>query len=334
MRPIIFPCLTSIIAAYLFNPLIIKLEQYKISRLYSAILIILVLLIILILAITFVLPTIYLQIISILNFLVDKLPSLKTIVIVPIIEFINMREGLFDNLSKNFAENYSSYLSYFVDALKIIINFMIQMLSSSFSLVYIISLTVITPVIFFYVLRDLPLIIEKINDLIPIPYRKKVLDYFSRVDFIISNYLKGQVNVCIAMTIFYSIGLSILNLKNAITVGIMSGGLTFIPYVGPLLYSIIGFFSALTQFNDWFQSIAVLLLFLIGQLIDSNILVPLLIGRKIHIHPVIVILGITVCASYFGFIGILLFIPIVAIFKVSVECAIDMYQNSEFYKKG
>ncbi|WP_065095329.1 AI-2E family transporter [Wolbachia endosymbiont of Nomada flava] len=336
MRPMIFPCLISIVIAYLFNPLVVKFEKYRITRSCSVIFIILVLLIAFILVITFVLPIIYVQITSILNFLVSKVPSLKLKVIPSVLEFLNIKieDSLFDHLSKNLAENYSNYVSYFMNALDIASNFIIQVLSSSFSLIHTVSLMVITPVVFFYILRDWPLIIEKANKLIPIPYREKVANYFSKVDFIISNYLKGQVNVCIVMMVFYSVSLSIIGLKHSIVIGILSGILTFIPYVGPLLYTIIGFLSAITQFSGWFESAAVLLLFGVGQLIDSNILVPLLIGKKVHIHPTVIILGITICASYFGFTGILLFIPIIAMFNVSVEYAINKYFKSELYKNG
>ncbi|WP_320157116.1 AI-2E family transporter [Wolbachia endosymbiont (group A) of Sicus ferrugineus] len=336
MRPMIFPCLMSIVIAYLFNPLVVKFEKYRIPRSCSVIFIILVLLIAFILVITFVLPIIYVQITSILNFLVSKVPSLKLKVIPSVLEFLNIKieDSLFDHLSKNLAENYSDYVSCFINALDIASNFIIQVLSSSFSLIHTVSLMVITPVVFFYILRDWPLIIEKANKLIPVSYREKVANYFSKVDFIISNYLKGQVNVCIVMMVFYSVSLSIIGLKHSIVIGILSGILTFIPYVGPLLYTIIGFLSAITQFSEWFESAAVLLLFGIGQLIDSNILVPLLIGKKVHIHPTVIILGITICASYFGFTGILLFIPIIAMFNVSVEYAINKYFKSELYKNG
>nr|WP_253309352.1 AI-2E family transporter [Rickettsia endosymbiont of Ceutorhynchus assimilis] len=332
----IFPCLMSIVIAYLFNPLVVKFEKYRIPRSCSVIFIILVLLIAFILVITFVLPIIYVQITSILNFLVSKVPSLKLKVIPSVLEFLNIKieDSLFDHLSKNLAENYSDYVSYFINALDIASNFIIQVLSSSFSLIHTVSLMVITPVVFFYILRDWPLIIEKANKLIPVSYREKVANYFSKVDFIISNYLKGQVNVCIVMMVFYSVSLSIIGLKHSIVIGILSGILTFIPYVGPLLYTIIGFLSAITQFSEWFESAAVLLLFGVGQLIDSNILVPLLIGKKVHIHPTVIILGITICASYFGFTGILLFIPIIAMFNVSVEYAINKYFKSELYKNG
>lgn len=336
MRPMIFPCLASIVAAYLFNPLVIKLERYRIPRLCSAVFIILALLIVFILLITFVLPIIYCKITSILNFLVSKTPSLRFKIIPSLLKFLNIKidDDLFDHLSKNLAENYSDYVSYFINALDIVSNFTIQVLSSSFSLIQIVSLMVITPVVFFYILRDWHLIIEKARRLIPVPYREKVADYFSKVDFIVSHYLRGQVNVCIVMMIFYSVGLSIIGLEHSITVGILSGTLTFIPYIGPLIYTTIGFLSAVTQFSGWFESVAVLVLFCAGQLIDSNILVPLLIGKKVHIHPAVIILGITICASCFGFIGVLLFIPIIAIFNVSVECAINRYLKSEFYKNG
>lgn len=337
MRPMIVPCLISVFVAYLFNPLVIKFEKYRIPRSCSVVFIILALLIAFILAITFVLPIIYVQITLILNFLVNKVPSLKLKVIPSVLEFFSIKteDSLFDHwLSKNLVENYSDYISYFINTLSMGSNLIIQVLSSSFSLIYMSSLIAITLMVFFYVLRDWHLIVEKASKLIPIPYREKAADYFSKVDFIISNYLKGQLNVCIVMMIFYSVSLSIIGLKHSVAIGILSGTLTFIPYIGPLLYTIIGFLSAITQFSGWFESAAVLLLFSVGQLMDSSILVPLLIGKKVHIHPTIIILGVVICTSYFGFIGILFFIPIIAMFSVLVEYTVNKYFESELYKNG
>ncbi|OEY87174.1 AI-2E family transporter [Wolbachia pipientis] len=327
LHPIIFPCLIASIAAYLLNPLVSRLEKFKISRLYSVILVTFLLLLIFILSITLVLPIICAQVTSILDFLIKKVPSLESILILPILEFFNI------NLDINyfFEEIFKSYTTYLIDALKVVNNLMLGVLSSSLNFI---SLIVITPVIFFYVLRDWPSIIEQVNKLIPIPYKKNVAYFFVKVDSMIFSYLKGQINVCIIMMIFYSITLSILKLKHAIVIAILSGTLTFVPYIGPLIYSTIGFLSAITQFSGWFESIIVLLLFLTGQLLDSYILTPLLIGKKINIHPAIIIFGITICASYFGFIGILLFIPIVSIFIVSTELVVNKYRKSEFYKSG
>uniref|UniRef100_A0A3B0JHP0 AI-2 transport protein TqsA n=1 Tax=Wolbachia endosymbiont of Aleurodicus dispersus TaxID=1288877 RepID=A0A3B0JHP0_9RICK len=336
MRPMIVPCLISLFVAHLFNPLVTKFEKYRIPRSCSVVFITLALLIAFILVITFVLPIIYFQITLILNFLVNKIPSLKLKVIPSVLEFLNIKteDNLFDHLSKNLVENYSDYISYFINALRMGSNLIIQVLNSSFSLIYMVSLIAITLVVFFYVLRDWPSIVEKANKLIPILYREKAAGYFFKVDFIISNYLRGQLNVCIVMMIFYSVGLSIIGLKHSVAIGILSGTLTFIPYIGPLLYTIIGFLSAITQFSGWFESAAVLLLFSVGQLIDSSILVPLLIGKKVHIHPTIIILGVVICTSYFGFIGILFFIPIIAMFSVLIEYAVNKYFESELYKNG
>ncbi|OEY87161.1 AI-2E family transporter [Wolbachia pipientis] len=327
MRPIIFPCLVASLAAYLFNPLVHRLEKFKIPRLYSVIVITFLLIVIFILTIILILPVICVQITSILDFLVKNMPLLQSTLISPLLELFNIRTDI-DHFSEDILKNYATYL---IDALKVANNFMLEILSSS---VNFISLMVIAPVIFFYTLRDWPLIIEKINKLIPIPYKKNVTNFFVKVDSTIFTYLKGRMNVCIFMMIFYSITLSILRLKHAIVIGVLAGALTFIPYIGPLIYSTIGFLSAVAQFSEWLESIIVLLLFLTGQLIDSYILTPLLIGKKINIHPAIIILGITICASYFGLIGILLFIPIVSIFIVSIELMVNKYRKSEFYRSG
>nr|WP_246214414.1 AI-2E family transporter [Wolbachia endosymbiont of Dirofilaria (Dirofilaria) immitis] len=330
----IFPCLISVIVAYSFNPLVVKFEKHKIPRLYSVIFIIFVLLLALVLVIMFVLPIIYVQITSVLNFLISQAPSLNLKAIPSVLEFLNIKvgDGLFDLLSENLAKNCGNYMSYSINAFGIVVNFIVQALSSSFGLIHALSLVVVIPTMFFYMLRDWPLIIVKISELVPVLYKEKVTDFFLKVDFIIFNYLKGQANICVIMVAFYSIGLSVIGLKHPIAIGILAGTLTFIPYIGPLIYTTVGFFSAIAQFSWWFKSAAVLLLFSVGQLIDANILVPLLIGKKVHMHPGVVILGITTCASYFGLIGILFFIPIIAIFNVSIKYVVDVYLQSEFYK--
>ncbi|WFW29682.1 MAG: AI-2E family transporter [Wolbachia endosymbiont of Menacanthus eurysternus] len=335
MRPMIFPCLISIIVAYLCNPLVVKFEKYKIPRLYSAIFITIILLIILILIFAFILPIIYVQISSILNFLISRVPSLNLVNITSKLKFLDItKDCLFDYLYEIKTKNYENNISYFISIFDIIGNFLIQVLNSSFNLIHTLSLIAITPAVFFYILRDWPFIVIRVNKLIPIPYREEVVKFFLKIDFIVSNYLKGQINICIFMMIFYSIGLDLIGLKHSITIGILSGALTFIPCIGPLLYTIIGVLSVIAQFNRWSESVAVLTLFGIEQIIDTNLLVPLLIGKKIHMHPTIIILGITICTSYFGIIGILLFIPTIAVFYASTRCIIYKYLKSKFYKNG
>lgn len=133
-----------------------------------------------------------------------------------------------------------------MNVLDIASNFIIQVLSLSFNTV---SLMVITPVVFFYILRDWPLIIEKSNKLIPIPYRGKIADYCFKVDFIISNYLKGQVNACIVMMIFYSVSLSIIGLKHSIVIGKFIRNVKVHTFCRAIIIYQYWFLSAITQFS-------------------------------------------------------------------------------------
>nr|WP_246210284.1 AI-2E family transporter [Wolbachia endosymbiont of Atemnus politus] len=123
VRPMIFPCLMSIVVAYLFNPLVVKLEKYKIPPIYSVIFLIFILLMVFVFAITFVSPIIYVQITSILNFLISKVPSLNFIVIQSVLEFLNIKVGddLFDHISKNLAENHGDHISYVLLILPVIL---------------------------------------------------------------------------------------------------------------------------------------------------------------------------------------------------------------------
>ncbi|MGL9733185.1 MAG: AI-2E family transporter [Wolbachia sp.] len=205
MCPIIFLYLISIVVVYLFNPLVVKFEKYKILTPIFCNFYNICLLMIFVLVVTFVLPIVYVQITSILNFLVSKVFSLNLKVIPSVLEFFNIikrEDDLLDRLSESLAKNYSDYISYFVNAFDIISNFIIQVLNLSFSLINTLPLVVITLMMFFYLLRDWSLFITKISKLISISYREEIVDYFLKMNFIISNYLKGQENICIFMMIF------------------------------------------------------------------------------------------------------------------------------------
>ena len=133
------------------------------------------------------------------------------------------------------------------------------------------------------------------------------------------------------MAIYYTICLCIINLKYFLIIGLISGIMTFIPYIEPVFCTALSCIIAMLQFNNWTTCCIVAAMFIIGQLVESNIITPLLIGKRIDIHPIWIIIGMITCGSQIGFTGILLSIPITAIIGVFVKSIITQYMNSKFY---
>ena len=135
------------------------------------------------------------------------------------------------------------------------------------------------------------------------------------------------------MAAYYTICFSLINLKYFLIIGLISGIMTFIPYVGTISCIILSSIITLLQFDSWTTCGIVLIIFIIGQLVESNVITPLLIGKQIDIHPIWIIIGMITCGSQIGFIGIVLSIPITAIVGVFVKSFATQYMNSKFYNE-
>jgi predicted PurR-regulated permease PerM len=170
------------------------------------------------------------------------------------------------------------------------------------------------PILIFYLLKDWKIIINKIDLIFPEKYANQIKKILELVDKSISGFIRGQINVCIILATYYGILLGLLDLNNGIFIGILTGILSFVPYIGYGIGITIAMVVSIFQWGlNWPDIGAVLVVYAIGQIIESNFLVPNLIGKKINVHPFWMILGIFFFGSVFGFIGILLSVPLTAI---------------------
>lgn len=148
-----------------------------------------------------------------------------------------------------------------------------------------------------------------------------------------SSFIRGMGTVCIILGTFYAVALMLVGLQFGLIVGFVAGLLTFIPYVGAIVGGMLAVGLALFQFwGDWLWIVLVAAIFQIGQLVEGNILTPKLVGHSVGLHPVWLILALTVFGALFGFVGMLVAVPVAAVIGVLVRFAIEQYQQSRLYQ--
>jgi predicted PurR-regulated permease PerM len=181
-----------------------------------------------------------------------------------------------------------------------------------------INLTLI-PVVMFYLLRDWPQLIDGVDSLMPKTMQSTVRELAREIDAVLSEFLRGQGLVMIALAAYYCIALKIVGLEFALPVGLVTGLLVFIPYIGFGLGMLLGMLAALTQFSTPGPIIAVAAVFMIGQVLEGFVLVPYLVGDRIGLHPLAVIFALMAFGQLFGFVGVLLALPLSAALLVAVR---------------
>ncbi len=195
-----------------------------------------------------------------------------------------------------------------------------------------ISIVVVTPVVAFYLLYDWDRMLARVDALLPRQHADTIRALGRDMDKAIAGFIRGQGAVCLILGLFYAISLSAVGLNFGFLIGSVAGVISFVPYVG----SIVGFFLsvgvALVQFwPEWIWIVAVAGIFAVGQFVEGNILQPRLVGSSIGVHPVWLIFALFAFGSLFGFVGILLAVPVTAAIGVLVRFAVERYRMSGFY---
>jgi predicted PurR-regulated permease PerM len=207
-----------------------------------------------------------------------------------------------------------------------------SLLTKGEALLSLFSLFVITPVVAFYLLCDWSRVVSAFDQLIPVPQRKTVHGLVREIDTAISGYLHGQLTVCVILGCYYAFGLTLAGLSYGFLIGAVSGFLTFIPYVGSLTALIISFGVALAQFfPDWTRILIVVGVVLVGQFLEGNVLAPKLVGESVGLHPVWLIFALLAFGYLFGFVGLLLAVPLAAAGGVLIRFALRRYRASPLY---
>jgi predicted PurR-regulated permease PerM len=188
------------------------------------------------------------------------------------------------------------------------------------------------PVVMFYLLRDWKMIAARLDDLVPRDWRGRFRVIVGEIDGVLAEFLRGQFLVMVVLAIYYVVGLSLAGLDRALAIGILTGLLVFIPYVGFGLGFVLGVLAALLQWSGWPAFLAVLAVYGIGQLLENYVLVPWLVGDRIGLHPIAVIFALLAFGQLFGFAGVLLALPVSAALLVGLRHLRSEYVLSPFYR--
>jgi predicted PurR-regulated permease PerM len=206
-------------------------------------------------------------------------------------------------------------------------------LSSFSGVVNAIVIFVIVPVVAFYMLYDWDNMVAKVDNLLPRDHAPTIRKLASEIDRALAGFIRGQGTVCLILGAYYAIALMAVGLNFGLVVGFVAGALTFIPYVGALVGGVLALGLALFQFwGDWIWIILVWAIFQSGQFVEGNILTPRLVGQSVGLHPVWLIFALSAFGALFGFVGLLVAVPVAASIGVVTRFAISRYRSSLLYK--
>jgi predicted PurR-regulated permease PerM len=189
------------------------------------------------------------------------------------------------------------------------------------------------PLVLFYLLRDWHVLVGKIADLLPRRWYAKTAEIAKEIDRMLAEFLRGQLSVMLAMSVFYAVGLWMAGLELAIPIGLIAGLLGFVPYLGVGIGMLLAALAGALQFNSMTEMIPLVVVFGLGQILESFLLTPWLVGDRIGLHPVAVIFALLAGGQLFGFTGVLLALPVGAAIAVGLRHAKRHYQASDAYLK-
>jgi predicted PurR-regulated permease PerM len=319
---VLLPFIVGGAIAYFLDPVADRLERAGLSRVAATTLISLVALLAVILLVLAVIPSLVSQLTSLINsapemarqlqsFLIQRFPDLAD-------ETSVMRQALQD------------------------IGLAIQqrggqlaggLVSSAIGLVSIVVFIVVVPVVAFYLLLDWDRMVARIDAMLPRDHAPTIRRIAGEIDAVLAGFVRGQLSVCLLLGTYYVIGLMIAGLQYGLIVGAIAGAITFIPYVGSLVGGILAIGLALFQFwGDWTSIAIVAAVFASGQFIEGNILTPKLVGKSVGLHPVWLLFALSAFGSLFGFVGMLIAVPVAAMIGVLTRFGVEQYQSSLLYR--
>jgi|SRR5450830_6821 len=330
LGPMLTPFITAAILAYALNPGVDWLARRRLGRFplprTLAVMLVMLVLALVILALSLVVVPVLFKELPLLqqqipNFL-DKLnatvaPRLREYGVHVSLDVAGIKKLLTQQLATSGDEIWSSLLA----SVKVGGS---ALLASLANLLFI-------PMVLFYLLKDWHAFINRLRAMIPRRWTSKVGVMAEEVDDLLAQYLRGQLLVMLILAAYYSVSLAIAGFDIALPVGILTGLLVFIPYVGFGLGLVLALIAAILQFPGPYGLIAVAIIYGIGQVAEGFFLTPQLVGERIGLHPLVVIFALLAFGQLFGFVGILLALPASAIVSVMVRHLRSHYLSSSFY---
>lgn len=327
VTPILLPFVVGAVMAYLFDPLADRLEK-RIPRGVAALLITLCFFSILVGLLAWLGPLLYHQ----LTQLIAKIPSLMRE-----LEMLMREEGkpAFNALNKitngksdAIPNNASEMLE---RAFAMGGEMLLKVLASGGAVLNVLSLLLITPIVAFYLLRDWDKGVAKLNALLPRAYAKTIREQALEINRTLAGYLRGQFYVMLLLAVYYVALLSLLGLKYSLVVGVLTGLLVIVPYLGTWVSTVLALSIAYSQYGFDPAFWVVVAVYGLGQVLEQQILTPKIIGERVGLHPLWLLFGMLAGGLLLGFVGVLLAVPLTAVVSVLVRFVVNLYLRSSLY---
>ncbi|MEM6897316.1 MAG: AI-2E family transporter [Pseudomonadota bacterium] len=333
---VITPFLVGAAIAYFLDPVADRLEDLGCSRVLATIIITVVAILIFVLLAILVVPSLAQQAVSLFN----AAPQI----------FTNLRDFIFERFPSIMDDTSVVHQSLVSIGETIqsrggeLVN---TVLTSAASVVNIILLFVIVPVVAFYMLLDWDKMVAEVDKLIPRDHLPVVRKLASEMDAVIAGFVRGMGTVCLILGTYYAVALMAVGLQFGLVVGFVAGLVTFIPYLGAVIGGILAVGLAIFQYwgadiaangevlrdgTDWLRIALVAIIFMVGQMVEGNILTPKLVGNSVGLHPVWLLLSLSVFGALFGFVGLLIGVPLAAAIGVLARFFVSEYKAGLLYR--
>jgi len=326
LAPVLTPFVAAAILAYVADPLVDKLEKYKLGRTLATSVVFVSMNTLGILLLLFLVPLLQKQILL----LVQKIPGYIIYLETNLLPWLSVTMGIsFEEF--DFSKMKHTILDNWKTAGSVATTIMASITRSGMAIgTSLMNLTIVA-VVTFYLLRDWDHLVAGVRSLLPRRIEPVVSSLASESDEVIGAFFRGQLLVMLSLGAIYSAGLSMIGLELAILIGLLAGLVSFVPYLGFIVGILVACIAAIMQFQDVTSLFFVFAVFGVGQVLESVLLTPLLVGDRIGLHPVAVIFAVLAGGQIFGFVGVLLALPVAAVLAVIVRYLHKQYQQSELY---
>jgi predicted PurR-regulated permease PerM len=325
LSDIMLPFVAGLAIAYLLTPLTDRLERLGVNRLAAALLIITIVVLALIYLILLVAPILAGQLSSFFESVPGYITKLQGLLSDPSRPWLQKLLGAGFSADKSISDLVTQGVGWLT-------SFLHSLWSGGRALVSLFSLGVVTPVVAFYLIYDWHRMIRAVDKWILPQHRATVRELARQVDVAISGFVRGQTGVCLILGSFYAVALTLIGLNFGLLIGLISGLITFIPYVGSMTGLVVAFGVAVAQFwPNYGPILMVLAVFLVGQFIEGYVLAPKLVGESVGLHPVWIIFALLAFGYLFGFVGLLVAVPLAATIGVLARFVLRRYMQSSFY---
>ena len=323
---ILLPFVAASGIAYVLHPPCTRLERAKLPRGIAALILIVGLLLVMLLCALLLYPLIINQISLLVGHVPDYVRGLSRFA-------GRMIARLQQHLGPEYVDAKLSDLvsGQFGAMLGFVASAATHVVGGGYALFNVLSLVVVTPVVAFYLLRDWPRVVDMVDSWLPRRYQSVIRAQAREVDRILSAWVRGQAMCCMILAVFYALGLSLVGLELGLVVGLAAGFLSFIPYVGSITGAVVAIGLAFAQFPTWEGVVRVVVVFGVGQILEGYVIYPRFLGDRVELPAVWVIFALFAGGAAFGFLGVMLAVPVAATVGVLARFWLRRYLKSPLY---